>query len=260
MEQLKISSDVLFILLGAVLVLAMHAGFAFLEVGTVRRKNQVNALVKILCRFRHFYRSPTFSSATRWRTAPDFSSVRRSLTQQSGYAPHQVLLPVDLRGCGSGHRFGRHRRARALSPAACRQCRPRRLRVSVLRGHRLERQPRRSGLAERAASASPFHDFAGSVVVHAMGGWIALWPSCCSAPGADATGRTAGWPAHPPSSIPFLALGAWVLTVGWFGFNVMSAQTHRQDQRLGRGEFADGHGGRHARGAVRWSKRPGLHA
>jgi Amt family ammonium transporter len=31
--------------------------------------------------------------------------------------------------------------------------------------------------------------------------------------------------AHPPSSIPFLALGAWILTVGWFGFNVMSAQT-----------------------------------
>ena len=30
--------------------------------------------------------------------------------------------------------------------------------------------------------------------------------------------------AHPPSSIPFLALGSWILTVGWFGFNVMSAQ------------------------------------
>jgi len=30
--------------------------------------------------------------------------------------------------------------------------------------------------------------------------------------------------AHPPSNIPFLALGAWILTVGWFGFNVMSAQ------------------------------------
>ena len=51
METLKTSSDVLFILLGAVMVLAMHAGFAFLELGTVRRKNQVNALVKILCDF-----------------------------------------------------------------------------------------------------------------------------------------------------------------------------------------------------------------
>src|SRR5688572_12401720 len=51
METLKVGSDTLFILLGAIMVLAMHAGFAFLELGTVRRKNQVNALVKILCDF-----------------------------------------------------------------------------------------------------------------------------------------------------------------------------------------------------------------
>src|SRR5918993_5082471 len=51
MEALKTSSDVLFILLGAIMVLAMHAGFAFLELGTVRRKNQVNALMKILMDF-----------------------------------------------------------------------------------------------------------------------------------------------------------------------------------------------------------------
>ena len=51
MEALKQGSDTLFILLGAVMVLAMHAGFAFLELGTVRRKNQVNALVKILVDF-----------------------------------------------------------------------------------------------------------------------------------------------------------------------------------------------------------------
>src|SRR5471030_1038045 len=51
MENLRQSADVLFILLGAVMVLAMHAGFAFLELGTVRKKNQVNALVKILVDF-----------------------------------------------------------------------------------------------------------------------------------------------------------------------------------------------------------------
>ena len=48
MEALNQGANALFILLGAVMVLAMHAGFAFLELGTVRRKNQVNALVKIL--------------------------------------------------------------------------------------------------------------------------------------------------------------------------------------------------------------------
>ena len=51
METLKTSADVLFILMGAVMVLAMHSGFAFLELGTVRSKNQVNALVKILTDF-----------------------------------------------------------------------------------------------------------------------------------------------------------------------------------------------------------------
>jgi hypothetical protein len=52
-EQLQSGADVLFILVGAILVLAMHAGFAFLEVGTVQAKNQVNALVEDPERLRH---------------------------------------------------------------------------------------------------------------------------------------------------------------------------------------------------------------
>ena len=65
MDTVKQGSDALFILLGAIMVLAMHAGFAFLELGTVRKKNQVNALVKILVDFSRVDRSPTSSSATR---------------------------------------------------------------------------------------------------------------------------------------------------------------------------------------------------
>jgi Amt family ammonium transporter len=71
----------------------------------------------------------------------------------------------------------------------------------------------------------PFHDFAGSVVVHAMGGWIALAAVLLLGARHGRYTREGGITAHPPSSIPFLALGAWVLSVGWFGFNVMSAQT-----------------------------------
>ena len=51
MDATRQGTDTLFLLLGAVMVLAMHAGFAFLELGTVRKKNQVNALVKILVDF-----------------------------------------------------------------------------------------------------------------------------------------------------------------------------------------------------------------
>ena len=70
-----------------------------------------------------------------------------------------------------------------------------------------------------------FHDFAGSVVVHAMGGWIALVAVLLLGPRRDRYPSDGLIFSHPPSSIPFLALGAWILVVGWFGFNVMSAQT-----------------------------------
>jgi Amt family ammonium transporter len=68
-----------------------------------------------------------------------------------------------------------------------------------------------------------FHDFAGSVVVHAMGGWLALPAVILLGARNGRYSREGRISSHPPSSIPFLALGAWVLTVGWFGFNVMSA-------------------------------------
>jgi ammonium transporter, Amt family len=69
-----------------------------------------------------------------------------------------------------------------------------------------------------------FHDFAGSVVVHAMGGWIALAAVILLGARSGRYSKDGRLHAYPPSNIPFLALGAWILTVGWFGFNVMSAQ------------------------------------
>jgi Amt family ammonium transporter len=74
-------------------------------------------------------------------------------------------------------------------------------------------------------AGAEFHDYAGSVVVHAVGGWIALPAVLLLGARRNRYRKDGAMSAHPPSSIPFLALGAWVLTVGWFGFNVMSAQT-----------------------------------
>jgi Amt family ammonium transporter len=76
-----------------------------------------------------------------------------------------------------------------------------------------------------AHTGAEFHDFAGSVVVHAVGGWVALGAVLLLGARSNRYRKDGAISAHPPSSIPFLALGAWVLTVGWFGFNVMSAQT-----------------------------------
>jgi Amt family ammonium transporter len=77
----------------------------------------------------------------------------------------------------------------------------------------------------KGATGAEFHDFAGSVVVHAVGGWIGLAAVLLLGARSNRYRKDGATNAHPPSSIPFLALGAWMLTVGWFGFNVMSAQT-----------------------------------
>ena len=77
----------------------------------------------------------------------------------------------------------------------------------------------------KATTGEEFHDFAGSVVVHAVGGWLALPAVLLLGARANRYRKDGSISAHPPSNIPFLALGAWILTVGWFGFNVMSAQT-----------------------------------
>jgi len=77
----------------------------------------------------------------------------------------------------------------------------------------------------KAATGASFHDFAGSVVVHAMGGWIALAAVVLLGARNGRYSKDGRLHAYPPSNIPFLALGAWILTVGWFGFNVMSAQS-----------------------------------
>ncbi len=103
-----------------------------------------------------------------------------------------------------------------------------------------------------ASIGAKFHDFAGSVVVHAVGGWIALPAVLLLGARRGRYTKDGMISAHPPSNIPFLALGAWILTVGWFGFNVMSAQTDRIRLGAGGGELADGHGGRHADGAGDW--------
>ena len=223
METLKISSDTLFILLGAVMVLAMHAGFAFLEVGTVRSKNQVNALVKILCDFAmstiaYFFVGYAVAYGV------DFFAGADKLAARSGYELTKFFFLLTFAAAVpaiiSGGIAERAKFAPQLLATACV--------VGLL-------YPFFEGIAWNdrygvqawleATGGAKFHDFAGSVVVHAVGGWIALAAVLLLGPRQGRYPRSGGVTAQPPSSIPFLALGAWVLSVGWFGFNVMSAQT-----------------------------------
>ena len=223
MEALKQGADTLFILLGAIMVLAMHAGFAFLELGTVRRKNQVNALVKILV---DFSLSTVVYFLVGYGVAygTSFLVGAEQLVAKNGYElvkfffllTFAAAIPAIISG-------GIAERAKFW---------PQLIATGVIVG---VIYPFFEGIAWnqhfgiqawiKALTGEEFHDFAGSVVVHAMGGWIALPAVILLGARSNRYRKDGAISAHPPSSIPFLALGAWILIVGWFGFNVMSAQT-----------------------------------
>ncbi|MDT7835736.1 ammonium transporter [Aquabacterium sp. OR-4] len=223
MEQIKQGSDALFILLGAIMVLAMHAGFAFLELGTVRKKNQVNALVKILVDFAvstiaYFFVGYLVAYGT------SFMVGAETLAAKNGYElvkfffllTFAAAIPAIVSGgIAERARFGPQLIATAVLVGAVYP-----LFEGVVWNQRFGVQA-----WLKASTGAEFHDFAGSVVVHAVGGWIGLAAVLLLGARAGRYRKDGFISAHPPSSIPFLALGAWILAVGWFGFNVMSAQT-----------------------------------
>ncbi len=223
MDSLKSATDTLFLLLGAAMVLAMHAGFAFLELGTVRKKNQVNALVKILVDFSvstiaYFFVGYTIAYGI------EFFDDIGTLAQHNGYALLRFFFLLTFAAAIPAIVSGGIAERAKFNPQL--------IATSVIVGLIY---PFFEGIAWNDrfgiqdwlthAFGAPFHDFAGSVVVHAFGGWIALPAVLLLGARHGRYSKDGRIAAHPPSNIPFLALGAWVLAVGWFGFNVMSAQT-----------------------------------
>ncbi len=223
MEAVQSGGNVLFILLGAIMVLAMHAGFAFLEVGTVRKKNQVNALVKILTDFgvstvAYFFIGYSIAYGINF-----FSGVD-TLLEKNGFELTRFFFLLTFAAAIPAIISGGIAERAKFSPQL--------IATFLLVGFVY---PFFEGIAWnqafgiqawlKASFGEEFHDFAGSVVVHAMGGWIALPAVLLLGARYGRYSKDGRISAHPPSSIPFLALGAWILTVGWFGFNVMSAQT-----------------------------------
>ena len=222
MDAFKTGSDMVFVLLGAIMVLAMHAGFAFLELGTVRKKNQVNALVKILTDFSvstiaYFFIGYGIAYGVH------FMSGANVLAEKSGYDLAKFFFLLTFAAAIPAIISGGIAERAKFNPQL--------VATFLLVGFVY---PFFEGLAWngnlgfqgwlQAVFGAKFHDFAGSVVVHAMGGWIALSAVLLLGARRGRYRHDGMISAHPPSSIPFLSLGAWILTVGWFGFNVMSAQ------------------------------------
>jgi len=210
-------------LLGAIMVLAMHAGFAFLELGTVRKKNQVNALVKILVDFAvstiaYFFIGYSIAYGV------SFFSGAELLAEKNGYELVKFFFLLTFAAAIPAIISGGIAERAKFNPQL--------IATFVLVGFVY---PFFEGIAWnqhygiqawiKGLTGEEFHDFAGSVVVHAVGGWIALPAVILLGARRGRYTKEGQISAHPPSSIPFLALGAWILAVGWFGFNVMSAQT-----------------------------------
>jgi Amt family ammonium transporter len=219
--EVAATSDTLFVLLGAVMILAMHGGFAFLEVGSVRRKNQVNALNKIICEW-------SFSTLTYFligypiARGISFLVPVETIAAEHGVAYVRFFLLLGFAACIpaiiSG---GVAERAKFWTNAVAGMIFVG-LIYPLIEGFTWGRMSTAlagaDGWLARTAGA-PFHDFAGSVVVHAVGGWLAL-PAIIL---LGARMKRYETDSIKVSSIPFLALGSWTLIVGWFGFNVMSA-------------------------------------
>ena len=221
-ETLVQSSNTYFLLIGAIMVFAMHAGFAFLEVGTVRNKNQVNALVKIITDFAvsciaYFFIGYYIAYDT------TFFSSAADLAANNGYdlvkffflMTFAAAIPAIISGgIAERAKFYPFLIASALIVAFV---------YPFFEGIVWNGNYGIQAWLEETTGA-PFHDFAGSVVVHGVGGWLALV-------GVYFLGLRRGrlkdnrLVAFAPSNIPFLALGTWILCIGWFGFNVMSAQS-----------------------------------
>lgn len=229
METQAVGGDVFFILMGAILVFAMHAGFAFLEVGTVRSKNQVNAMVKILSDF-GISTLAYFFIGYGVAYGVDFLSSAATISGGDGgetYGPQGLSLikffflltfaaaipAIISGGIAERAKFGPQLVASAIIVGAV---------YPFFEGMIWNGNFGFQDWLEASFGAS-FHDFAGSVVVHGVGGWLAF--SAVILLGARLGRYGDKGSAFPPSSIPWLALGSWLLCIGWFGFNVVSAQS-----------------------------------
>jgi Amt family ammonium transporter len=221
-ETLVQSSNTYFLLIGAIMVFAMHAGFAFLEVGTVRHKNQVNALVKIITDFAVSCIAYFFVGYWIAYDVTFFSSAQE-LANNNGYdlvkffflMTFAAAIPAIISGgIAERAKFYPFLIASAMIVAVV---------YPFFEGLIWNGNYGFQAWLQQTTGAS-FHDFAGSVVVHGMGGWLALVGVYFLGlrKGREKDNRLI---AFAPSNIPFLALGTWILCIGWFGFNVMSAQS-----------------------------------
>ena len=219
---LKSSTDVLFLMLGAVMVFAMHAGFAFLEVGTVRKKNQVNAFVKILT---DWSVSTVVYFLIGFPIAYGISFLKPAdqlMSEAQGYDLVHYFFLLCFAACIPAIISGGIAERAKFWPQVAAGAIFAGLSYPIFESLIWGKNASLLQDIFKSVGGAEFHDYAGSVVVHSIGGWIALPAVLILGPRMGRYTKNRSNPI-PVSNIPFLALGSWILAIGWFGFNVMSA-------------------------------------
>jgi Amt family ammonium transporter len=229
-ESLGFSLDVIWLFIGAILVFIMQAGFALVETGLTRAKNSTNITMKNVMDF-------CFGAIVYWALGWGFMYGKDALggligTDQFFFSNMELTLEnADI------YKNWFFQVVFAATAA------------TIVSGAMAERTQFKSYLiytcfisafiypisghwawnADGWLAKLGFHDFAGSTVVHSVGGWAAFMGAIVLGPrigkyvkGSDGKVTVKAFPGH---NIPYAALGVLLLFFGWFGFNGASTLT-----------------------------------
>jgi len=220
--QVQKNLDFVWTLVAAFLVFFMQAGFAMVESGFTRAKNAVNIMMKNLMDFAvgsiafflvgfgiMFGANPTGYFGTNGFFLSDFAKDADKWLY--AFWMFQVVFAATAATIVSGAMAERTKFISYLIYSAVISA----VIYPVFGSWAWGSLYHGGGWLEKLG----FIDFAGSTVVHSVGGWAALWGAVLLGPRLGRYGKDGKVNAIPGHSIPMAALGVFILWFGWFGFN-----------------------------------------
>jgi Amt family ammonium transporter len=220
LSQLSQGLDTIWVVLTAAMILLMEGGFALLEAGFVRQKNAVSIIMKVFVDiafgslvfyflgFALMYGKDAggLIGTTGFRLTGDLSHIKLSISHDT-YWLFQCAFVIAVISIVSGAVAERiHFRAYILYTIAMTGL------IYPIAGHWIWAV---GGWLGKLGMI----DFAGSAVIHALGGFSALAAAILIGPRIGKFGPDGSSNIVPPSNLPLASVGAFILWFGWFGFN-----------------------------------------
>ncbi|MGD9699335.1 MULTISPECIES: ammonium transporter [unclassified Acinetobacter] len=220
-QEIRLSLDSVWVVMGGILVFFMQAGFALVESGSVRSKNTVNVLMKN-------YMDACLGGLVFWLVG--FGLMFG--VNASGWMGTSHFAPNDLDDWHWNLLFFQMMFAATATTIASGAMAERIHFVAYIVGAAVV-----SGLIYPVfgswawgsifegsgwLKAMGFIDFAGSTVVHSIGGWVALAGIIVLGPRLGRFGRNGQTHHLAGHNLPLVALGGFILWLAWFGFNAAS--------------------------------------